>query len=381
MNVLILTPDAVGSTLLQRLLTVYMQLHDFDRPVINLHELTNGLNRYYSPEFNREILGKDFAQGYEQSLPAIVDLLNSVDHYKTARLAEYHIKSRGDSVSDQLSFYEYLNRNYFIISCRRKNLFEHAVSQTFNRITKKLNVYSPGEKLAAFGDIFCRKVDLDTAVVIETLETYKSYLSWCARHFEIGSYFHYEQCMNNLEDYILRQPVFLSQRESKTFKSVYGIEFEDWNRCHFYTSDIGTMALTYGEQLNQKLLSAPVVPDRTSPVNNEFVTAYRELLPAHQVEFYEKNQRAYYNASRSIGHMCHLGILPTGVPIKKQTLAEKLYSVRNLDTVIAAYNAWAADNTDLAQPVDKQSLMATAELEYTVWQQQHSSDLLKLIAP
>ena len=63
MNVLILTPDAVGSTLLQRLLTVYMQLHDFDRHVINLHELTNGLNRYYSPEFNREILGKDFAQG------------------------------------------------------------------------------------------------------------------------------------------------------------------------------------------------------------------------------------------------------------------------------------------------------------------------------
>jgi hypothetical protein len=53
MNVLILTPDAVGSTLLQRMLAIYMQFHEFDRPVINLHELTNGLAKYYSPEFNR----------------------------------------------------------------------------------------------------------------------------------------------------------------------------------------------------------------------------------------------------------------------------------------------------------------------------------------
>ena len=48
MNVLILTPDGVGSTLLQRVLTISMQLHEFDRPVINLHELTNGLEKYYS---------------------------------------------------------------------------------------------------------------------------------------------------------------------------------------------------------------------------------------------------------------------------------------------------------------------------------------------
>ena len=43
MNVLILTPDRVGSTLLQRVLTVYMLRQGFDKPVINLHELTNGL--------------------------------------------------------------------------------------------------------------------------------------------------------------------------------------------------------------------------------------------------------------------------------------------------------------------------------------------------
>ena len=107
MNVLILTPDAVGSTLLQRMLTIYMQLHDFARPVINLHELTNGLAKYYSPEFNREIVSKKSIEkwGYYQTLEQVVELLSSVDHYKTSRLAHYHIKQRGDAIDQQIPFY------------------------------------------------------------------------------------------------------------------------------------------------------------------------------------------------------------------------------------------------------------------------------------
>ena len=80
MNVLILTPDRVGSTLLQRLITIYMQFHSFDRPVINLHELTNGLMKYYSPVFNAEVLGKPNDWGYYQNLAQITELLASVDH-------------------------------------------------------------------------------------------------------------------------------------------------------------------------------------------------------------------------------------------------------------------------------------------------------------
>ena len=118
MNVLILTPDRVGSTLLQRLITIYMQFHEFDQPVINLHELTNGIIKYYSPLFNAEVLGKSLDRGkwgYYQSLPEIRDLLDSVPHYKTSRLALYHIRNREDSTADQMPFYEYLNDNFFII--------------------------------------------------------------------------------------------------------------------------------------------------------------------------------------------------------------------------------------------------------------------------
>jgi hypothetical protein len=163
-----------------------MQMHKFDQPVINLHELTNGLMSYYSTDFNRELLGKSRSRlGYHQTLPEVVDLLKSVDHYKTARLAQYHIKQRQDSLADQLPFYDYLNKNFFIISCRRENLFEHAVSQTLNKITKKLNVYSPGEKVSVFLDIYKNRVTLDLYTFKDTLDIYENYLSWCSNHFDI----------------------------------------------------------------------------------------------------------------------------------------------------------------------------------------------------
>lgn len=91
MNVLILTPDAVGSTLLQRLLTIYMQFHEFDRTVINLHELTNGLEVYFSPDFNCPIVSKRRVEnwGYYQSLERIVELLCSVDQMRSGNVMLY----------------------------------------------------------------------------------------------------------------------------------------------------------------------------------------------------------------------------------------------------------------------------------------------------
>ena len=50
MNILILTPDRVGSTLLQRVITIHMNNMKHDKitsPVVNLHELTNGIENYY----------------------------------------------------------------------------------------------------------------------------------------------------------------------------------------------------------------------------------------------------------------------------------------------------------------------------------------------
>ena len=67
----------------------------------------------YSLKFNTDILTKPLKHkwGYYQSLAEITSLLDRADHFKTSRLALYHIVNRKDTIADQLSFYEYLNKN------------------------------------------------------------------------------------------------------------------------------------------------------------------------------------------------------------------------------------------------------------------------------
>ena len=180
MNVLILTPDRVGSTLLQRLITIYMIRKGFDRPVINLHELSNGLEKYFNDSLQQEVLGKPRGVdwGYFQTLTEVVDLLSSVDHYKTSRLAHYHLINRQDSIGDQIKFYEYLNNNFFIISCQRENLFEHALSWLINSHSKRLNVYSPAEKVDIFANLYRDGITATQQGLEKHLDNYVKYDQW-----------------------------------------------------------------------------------------------------------------------------------------------------------------------------------------------------------
>lgn len=87
MNVLILTPDRVGSTLLQRLVSVYAHTNDL---TINLHELTNGLVNYHNDTYNRSVLGKKRKQlGYHQSLETVTGLLKDCNYRVVSRLAHF----------------------------------------------------------------------------------------------------------------------------------------------------------------------------------------------------------------------------------------------------------------------------------------------------
>ena len=368
MNVLILTPDAVGSTLLQRVLTVYMQFHDFDQPVINLHELTNGLIKSYSADFNREILGKPTGGsntwGYFQSLEEIVKILESVDHYKTARVAEYHMRGRKDRHGQQVQFYRYLNDNFYIISCRRQNVFEHALSWELNKITKRLNVYSAGEKVQTFLNLYRDRVDIDPDGLLRGLESYKKYLKWCDDHFQISSHFNYEQDVPNIENYVLGLPVFAAQQKKVSWYDTFGLSFNDWNRCHRITSDIGSIALNSPGQLLRLEQNTDIRHGYDSELVNRIVTN----LPQEQQDFFAANATKFSNAARAIDRMGELGIIfGNGIPIKKQTFAEKRVMIKNFQECTDVYNEWIGRNTTVGQPVDTTELEQHAQAELEFW--------------
>ena len=158
MNVVVLTPDRVGSTLLQRYITILMQGHDYGKPVVNLHELTNGLETYYNEEYGQTMAGKpkprdengEHTWNYHQSIPEILEILKTTDHYKTTRMALYHLNNRRDPSEHQAELYKYINENFYIISAQRLNLFEHALSWVIKTHTKRFNVFSHHEKSGIF---------------------------------------------------------------------------------------------------------------------------------------------------------------------------------------------------------------------------------------
>lgn len=367
MNVLILTPDRVGSTLLQRLITVYMQMHQYDQQVINLHELTNGLIKYYSPVFNKEVLGKPYDRpwGYYQTLPEITDLLNSTDHYKTARLAQYHISARRDPLKDQLPFYQYLNENFFIISAQRKNLLEHALSWGIHSHTKTLNVYSHQDKINKFAGIYQNKITIDPKVFRTHLENYKKYLHWVSDHFTVSSYFEYETHMPKIEEYILGLDIFNGQK-TRTWKEFFDIEFTDWNRCHYLISDMSGMSAQLSPPSQQRISydtsTADLVEVNPVTVKDDIVNS----LSLADQQFLNKNSAQYVTSFKAIDELVANKILVTRVPIKLQTMMEKRSLIKNFDQCVGLYNDWAT-RSGIGDLYNSEEISQIALEEVTKW--------------
>jgi hypothetical protein len=374
-NVLILTPDRVGSTFLQRLLTILMNAHKYDRPVINLHELTNGIIRYFSPEYNSEILGKperiDQPRGYHQTLSEITDLLSSVDHYKTSRLAQYHIRNRNDPIAQQVEFYKYLNEHFYIISAQRENLFEHALSWVIVTRSDKLNVYNPLDKADYYEDLYSIKIKVPRMSLIKYLQDYAKYLEWVDQYFTVGSYFVYEQDMPRAEEFCLELPCF-NHQEKRNWNDIFGIEFEDWNRCHYLLGDISGLSkqveptLLLEDKSNKPNFQLSV-PDDTSTRNGII-----QSLSNTDQQYLLNNSKAYTKSFLAIKELTDRGALVTGMPIKLQTMAEKKLMIKNFDEVAGWYNEWVAEN-GIGKPYNSDDSAVKESEELRKW---HCSQLL-----
>ena len=336
MNVIILTPDRVGSTLLQRVITVYMQLHDYGQPVINLHELTNGLMSYYNEDFRAEVLGKPENWGYFQTLPEIVQLLKQVPHYKTSRLAQYHIRRRKDSIADQLDFYKYINENFYVIAAQRQDLFEHALSWCIYAHTKQLNVYSHQDKFSHFATLYRNPIRIERESLIKHLSDYLEYQSWVSDYFNVQSYFEYERHVKNLEQYVLELPLWPNQR-AITWQQTFDIDWTDYNRCHYLLSDMSNLSRQLGYVDNRVYSPGETLPKTGSITTRDVVAS----LSTQDQRFLSQQATSYVRTQERIRELIDRKVLVTGIPIKLQTLAEKAGVIENYDEALTWYTEWA----------------------------------------
>lgn len=336
MNVLILTPDRVGSTLLQRLFTVYAHINENSDPLtINLHELTNGITMYQNDVYNRSVLGKkDGHWGYHQSLSTIVDLLKNCNHDVISRLAHYHIKNRKDPLPDQLDFYRYLNENFYIIAAKRKNLFEHAMSWCISVESKKLNVYTFEEKYKTFEHLHKHGINVQSENIEKYLNQYKEYLDWVDAHFQVNSYFEYERDLPNIEKFILEQNIWKGQQRPLDWQAYFDISWADWNRMHYLLS----------------------------------LVKFDYDFPPEEKQFIQDNLELYSAARVKLQDMQDAGIMISGIPIKLHTLKEKAQIIHNIADCLSYYNHWISYNQPtFAIGYEPQTLTKAAELEYQAW--------------
>mgnify|MGYP003974452363 FL=1 len=335
MNVLILTPDRVGSTLLQRVLTIYMNSISNGKvvqPTVNLHELSNGIENYYSEKFQKDMTGKPKEWGYHQSLAEVIEVLKNTTHSVTSRLAHYHLVKRNDSMPEQTDFYRYLNDNFFIIGCRRNSIFEHALSWGINGHSKELNVYSHTDKITTFNELYKNQISIPKNTLLKHLNAYKRYIEWSDTQFNINEFFVYEESMPQIDSFFRNLSCF-NNIAVRDWNKMFGMSWGNWNRCHRLLSDLGAISGT-------KLLENNSDKDKKLPVILDIVSH----LPIIEQQFLDKHTITYMQATGEIDKLVKDRIMVTGVPIKLQTLVEKKMIIKNFNECAIVYNEWADEN-------------------------------------
>jgi len=192
MNYLIFTPDGVGSTILQRLIT--MTLYIENQNVMNTHELTNGI------ELNNGIASKNFDLGYSQTLVEIANILQNSQTQTSlvSRLAKYHLDYRKDPTKDCQDFYKLLNNHFEKkIMCVRENIFEYAMSWSIRDRSGVLNVYGEQDR-----DKVSQVSEVDEKYFIEKCNEYVQYINWMEEHFPDVEKISYENVVMDTDEII-----------------------------------------------------------------------------------------------------------------------------------------------------------------------------------
>jgi hypothetical protein len=239
---------------------------------------------------------------------------------------------------------------------------------SLNKITKKLNVYDHEEKIDTFVNMYVNKVFVDTEVFRNQLYQYRDYVKWSNDHFNIGSFFYYDQHLENIEEYILNLPIFSGQHHLVTWQERFGIDFYNWNRMHHIPSHIGS------------LLNSPQGIKKLTVHNDAKNSSHQVALTHHSLqqtivenfdssvqEFVTNNQQGFDNVNQAIQTMQHLDILLSPPPIKKQTLAEKMHMIKNFDQCLNLYNQWITHHPNLGTTLSTNDIELQNKKEYIFW--------------
>jgi hypothetical protein len=305
MNFLILTPDGVGSTILQRLITITLHLEK--QPVINTHELLNGI------ELKDNIATKNFALKYSQSLDEIKRILQKSDQQTAlvSRLAKYHIDNRKDNAEKIKTFFNFLDQKFENkIMCVRENIFEYAMSWSIRQRSGLLNVYNKAEIVKVAG-----VSEVDEEYFMGKCHEYVKYINWMEQHFPDIKKVSYEDMVKNT-DFVLQKLTGYNN----TFTNAFGIDLSEI-LSHEYDFLRHRTKTTFSNSVYKALAK------------------YRML----------------------VNKMIDSKKIVLGVPLKNTTLADKRNQIKNFDSCLDKFYKFAKNHNWIDQ----------SKATYDFWNEQH----------
>ena len=304
-NYLILTPDGVGSTYLQRALTFYLNSANFD--YWNTHELLNGVGLF---EGN---LYKDGNLDYSQKIPDICKLLVSTKNSIVSRIAQYHITNRLKiNNEDYQQLYDTCNKKFDKIFYCTRDPFEYALSWSLRYNTNTLNVYSVRERIDIHGEDNKQNIDLN--YFIEKLNQYSNYEYWVEDNFNITRPVNYDDNHRNVDN-MMKELTGINHNVEDRF----GVSLQDYSIVRYMTS-------MYTQTKDKKW-----VPKKSK---------YKGVLKIHELI-----RQITYDTPK----------MPNGIPVKMNTMQDKKKRIINFDDAVDRYNKWT-NTTNRHIPISQEDI-------------------------
>ena len=291
MKYLVLTPDGVGSTFLQRLLTIILNLNGED--VLNSHEILNGL------ELTDDKITRSRQAHYNQNVDQITNILKTnKSKFLVSRMAKYHLDNRNHTTGEQKKLIDFIKNFYDVkLICMRRNVFEYALSWSIRDQSGYLNVYSLKQKQEVR-----KKQDVNINFFKKKLTEYKQYINWVEEHFnntDNVEYIFYEDLINDTDKYLIKYV-----KGVDNFKKKFGISINEYIKLEYN-------------------------------IHETFMKG--DILLQHKADI-----KKIARVKKYVTELTKKGIMPAGpMPIKNTSLEEKKNIVINYDQCIMEYKNFA----------------------------------------
>jgi hypothetical protein len=147
--------------------------------------------------------------------------------------------------------------------------------------------------------------------------------------------------MTRIEDYVLNLNIFKDQEKKKSWQDIFGINFTDWNKCHYLISDMSGI----GQQLENVDVPKLTYDNNDTGVQLQCVEPdyIPQTLTREDQRLLIEKGPAYTQAANAIQELVDHKVLYKAVPIKLQTMMEKRLLVSNFDECLEAYNRAVED--------------------------------------